>query len=196
LGSNTQTQKGKIIVVSAPSGAGKTTLLNYIRAQIPDLVYSVSATTRPPRPHETNGIHYYFYSLEEFKARIAANEFAEWQLVHGNYYGTPRSNIDQTIDRGRHLIMDIDVYGKKKLDLLYPNTIGILLLPPSMEILEQRLRERGTESETALKTRLKNATDETAFAREQGTYAYIIVNDILEHAQAELLAIMLKIIAR
>jgi guanylate kinase len=190
-----ETPRGKIVVISAPSGAGKTTLLNYIRQQIPNVTYSVSATTRPPRSHEIDGVHYHFYSVDQFKTLIGRDEFAEWQIVHDNYYGTPRSNIEQVVTGGNHVIMDIDVYGKKKLDRIYPDSVGILILPPSLAVLERRLRMRGTESEPTIRTRMKNASDEMTFAREQGIYAYTIINDTLERAQTEFLAIMNKIIA-
>ena len=132
--------KGKIFVFSAPSGAGKTTILNKLKAAVPNLVYSISATTRKPRPGEIDGKHYFFMSVEEFKRKIDQKAFAEWAVVHENYYGTPRSFIDSTVEQGSHIIMDIDVF-EKQFDKLYPEAIGILIVPPSMEELERRLRE-------------------------------------------------------
>jgi guanylate kinase len=187
-------KRGRIFVVSAPSGGGKTTILNYVREQIPDLVYSISATTRPPRLNEVNGTHYFFLSVEEFKARITRNEFAEWQTVHDNYYGTPRDFIDRTVESGRHIVMDIDVYGKKKFDQVYPDTVGILLLPPSLEILEQRLRSRATDSEAVIQTRLHNARLEMEFAHREGKYEYTVINDVLARAQEEFLGIIKRAI--
>jgi len=177
--------KGKVFVFSAPSGAGKTTLLNYLRDAVPGLVYSISATTRKPRQGEVHGVHYFFYSVDEFKNRIDNNEFAEWAVVHDNYYGTPKSFIDETIGKGMHIIMDIDVFGKKTFDKSYPDAIGILILPPDMETLEKRLRGRGSDDEFTVRTRLKNALTEMNFAKDQGKYEFTIVNDDLNRAKKE-----------
>ena len=132
-------QKGKIIIFSAASGAGKTTILDHLRQIMPDLVYSISATTRPPRDHEQDGIHYFFLSEDDFKKKIDNDEFAEWEIVHDNYYGTPKSFINETINAGRHIVMDVDVYGKVKFDKVYPDAIGIFIKPPSLEELEKRV---------------------------------------------------------
>ena len=189
-------EKGKIIVVSAPSGAGKTTLLDHLRAQIPDLLYSISATTRAPRPGEMNGVHYYFHSREEFSMMIDAGAFAEWQEVHGNYYGTPRKFVEETVAAGRTIVMDIDVYGKKKFDAVFPDSIGIFIAPPSIDELELRLRGRKTESEKALRLRITNARDEMEFARARGKYEFTIVNEDLEQAKKELVDIVRRTIGR
>jgi guanylate kinase len=186
--------KGKIIVVSAPSGAGKTTLLDHLRSEIPGLFYSVSATTRPPRPHEKNGVHYYFLTREEFRKKIDRNELAEWQEVHGYFYGSPKQAIDDAVNAGRHVIMDIDVYGKKKFDVSYPDAAGILVKPPSMEELERRLRGRGTEREQDVLVRLANARKELDFAETRGKYEYVIVNDSLEWAKQEIVRIVRAVI--
>lgn len=193
---NRLTISGKIIVVSAASGAGKTTLLDRVRATFPDIVYSVSVTTRKPRSHEKNGVHYFFVGTDEFRGHIARNELAEWQEVHGNFYGTPRRFVEETVAAGRHIVMDIDVYGKKKLETVFPEAVGILILPPSMDILEKRLRDRRTESEEAIRTRLANARKEMEFARTEGTYEYTIVNDDLERAGAEMVSKVAEIIGR
>ncbi len=176
---------GKIIVFSAPSGAGKTTILDHLRVTVPNLVYSISATTRKPRAGEIDGRHYFFLSVEEFKGRIEAGDFAEWAVVHNNYYGTPRSFIDQVIQSGRHIVMDIDVFGKKQFDKVYPDAIGVLILPPGMEELEKRLRNRSSDDEETIRTRLKNAVTEIEFARSQGKYEYTIINDDLERTKRE-----------
>ncbi|MFP4417844.1 MAG: guanylate kinase [Chitinivibrionales bacterium] len=186
----TENRQGRIMVFSAPSGAGKTTLLDYLREQIPELVYSISATTRAPREHEKSGIHYFFLSEQEFKEKIEANEFAEWEIVHGNYYGTPRSFIDSNICRGKHVVMDIDVWGKTKFDAVYPQAVGILILPPSMDELEKRLRARNTDSEGVIRTRLENAKKEIAYAQTRGKYEYTLINDDLRRVEAELLSIV------
>jgi len=183
-------QKGKIFVFSAASGAGKTTLLDYLKANVEDLVYSISATTRLPRSHEKNGLHYFFMNEGEFKNRIANNEFAEWAIVHNHYYGTPKQFIDETIHSGKHIIMDIDVFGKKKFDETYPDSVGVLLLPPSLAVLRKRLQDRKTDSQEVIELRISNAEKEMAFAKEQGKYEYTIVNDNLEKAEADVVALV------
>ncbi len=152
---------------------------------MPRIVYSVSATTRPPREDEIDGRHYFFLTEEEFNSRLAKDEFAEWACVHGHYYGTPKSFINATIDRGRSVIMDIDVFGKKKFDTAYPLAIGILILPPSLEELARRLRARQTEDEETIQVRLANARAEIEFAKKCGKYEYTIINDDLERAEGE-----------
>jgi guanylate kinase len=189
---NRTPRKGKIFVFSAASGAGKTTLLDYCRSVVPDIVYSISATTRPPRSHEKNGVHYIFMSQKEFKLRMKRNEFAEWAIVHNNYYGTPRQFIDNTIASGKHIIMDIDVFGKKKFDQAYPDAVGVLLLPPSLDLLRQRLERRKTDSREVIDLRIANAEKEMAFAKEHGKYEYTVINDDLEKAKADIVAIVKK----
>ncbi len=181
---------GNIFVFSAASGAGKSTLLERLRERMPHLVYSVSATTRTPRAHEVDGVHYFFLTEEEFRRRIDANEFAEWQKVHGNYYGTPRSFIDENRAAGRHVVMDIDVHGKLTFDKVYPDAVGVLVLPPSMEVLERRLRERGTDSEETVQLRLSNAREEMRVAREEGRYEYTVINDELDRALEEVVELV------
>jgi guanylate kinase len=186
--------RGRILVFSAPSGAGKTTLLEYLLGAVPGLVYSVSVTTRKPRAGEVDGVHYFFMGRGEFEARAANGEFAEWQAVHGNYYGTPRAFIDTVVASGRHIIMDIDVFGKKKFDAVYPEAVGILITPPTMEGLEARLRERGTDDDETIRLRLENAGVEMAFARAEGKYEYEIVNDDLETAKAGIATLVRAVI--
>jgi len=185
--------QGKIIVFSAASGAGKTTILDHLRKAVPHLVYSISVTTRKPRRFEQNGVHYFFISADEFRRKIDAHEFAEWAQVHGNYYGTPRSFIDASINAGKHVVMDIDVYGKIQFDKTYPEAIGIFIKPPSWEELERRLRGRGTESDEVVKLRLANAIKETEFAETAGKYEYTVVNDDLENAKKRIVELVRKI---
>jgi guanylate kinase len=187
-------KKGKIFVFSAPSGAGKNTLINYVRDTVADMVYSISATTRLPRKGEVDGRDYFFMSQEEFRRRIDLAEFAEWALVHDHYYGTPRSFIDATVAAGRHIIMDIDVAGKKKFDGVYPEAIGILVLPPGMKELERRLRSRRSDDEATIRLRLANATKEIEFAKAQGKYEYTIINDDLHRAELETVRIIRSLI--
>lgn len=193
-GSMNRLEKGKIIVFSAPSGGGKTTILTHLVGQIPNLVYSISATTRKPRSGEVHGVHYFFMSEDEFKEKIEHGEFAEWALVHGNYYGTPRQFIDSIVTQGSHIIMDIDVLGKKQLDKVYPEAVGILILPPSIEELERRLRNRGSDDEATIQTRLNNARTEIEFARNEGKYEHTIINDDLEHAKTKTVELVQAII--
>jgi len=183
-------KKGKIFVFSAPSGAGKNTLIDFVLENVPGTVYSISATTRPPRPGEINGKNYFFMDENEFKRRARREEFAEWALVHGSYYGTPRNFIDESVKSGNHVVMDIDVAGKKKFDCAYPEAVGILVLPPSMEELERRLRSRGSDSDETIKLRLVNASREIAFAKSQGKYEHTIVNKDLSLAQKEAVGIV------
>jgi guanylate kinase len=189
---NDTRKKGKIFVFSAASGAGKTTLLNYLANAVPNLVYSISATTRTPRPHEKNGVHYFFMNEAEFKRMMHDNEFAEWAIVHGNYYGTPRRFIDETIASGRHIIMDIDVFGKKKFDETYPDAVGVLVVPPALDVLRRRIEGRRTDSPSVVDLRVANAEKEMAFAKEHGKYEYTVVNDDLRKARADVVAIVKK----
>lgn len=187
-------KRGKIIIFSAASGAGKTTILDHLRSVMPELVYSISATTRAPREHEKDGIHYFFMSEEMFRKKIEGDEFAEWAQVHGNYYGTPKSFINETIVSGRHIIMDIDVYGKVTFDKAYPEAIGIFIKPPSVEELKRRLRCRKTDSDEVIKLRLANARKEMLFASQQGKYEYTIVNDDLETTKKEVVNLVKEIL--
>jgi len=183
---------GTLFVFSAASGAGKTTLINRVMPNFPNVVYSVSATTRKPRPGETDGVHYFFKTKDEFKKMIEQNELAEWNEVHGNYYGTPKLFIEQKLKEGKDLALDLDVFGKINFDKVYPQAVGILILPPSIEELEKRLKARNTETEETLKLRMENAKKETEFATTQGKYQHIVYNGDLEVAVAELTGIMEK----
>jgi guanylate kinase len=177
-------------VFSSPSGAGKTTIINRIRHRYPNLAYSISATTRAPRPGEEDGRDYFFYSRKKFEAGIAENQFIEWAQVHDNYYGTPRFQIDESISRGIPILLDIDVQGKIQLDRLYPENTSIFIEPPNFTELERRLRQRSTEDEESLKVRLENARLETETARHRGRYTYYIVNDVLDEAVEKVLNIL------
>lgn len=181
----------KPYVISAPSGAGKNSLINALMARFPGrFAYSISATTRKPRVGEEDGVHYYFKTPEEFQLMIDRGEMAEWNAVHGNFYGTPRGPVDTLLATGTPVILDLDVYGKPNFDKVYPEAVGILIVPPSLEVLEQRLRGRGTDPEDVIALRLKNAVDELAFAREKGKYEFTVVNDDFETAVEELAQIL------
>ncbi len=176
-----------IFVVSAPSGAGKRTVLDQVRAADPMLAYSVSATTRAPRPGEIEGKDYYFLDRAEFERRVAAGEFAEWAEVHGNLYGTLRAEFARIETEGRDVLVEIDVQGMRKLKAAGVAFASIFIVPPSMEELERRLRGRGTDSEEQIALRLRNAREEW---RAEPEYDITVVNDRVEDAVTEVKAFM------
>ena len=178
-----------VVVISGPSGAGKSSFVSELLQGPLDLVYSVSATTRPRRPHETEGRDYWYLTREEFRRRVDAGEFVEWAEVHSELYGTLRSEIDAALRAGRNVLLDIDVQGGRAVRAHYPDGVFIFVLPPSMESLEARLRSRGTDSEERIRLRLENARREIAFARE---YDYAVVNDDLAAAQRQVRSIVVS----
>ena len=157
--------KNKLFVMSAASGAGKTTLKDLVIKDFPDIKYSISATTRKPREGEIDGVHYFFKTKEEFEQMIKDDGLIEWNEVHGNYYGTPKSFVEQTLAEGNRVLFDLDVFGKVNFDKVYPDATGIFIMPPSDEELERRLRGRGTDSEEVIQLRLANAKKEIEFAK-------------------------------
>ena len=182
--------KNKLFVMSAASGAGKTTLKDLVIKDFPDIKYSISATTRKPREGEIDGVHYFFKTKEEFEQMIKDDALVEYNLGHGNYYGTPKSFVENTLAEGNRVLFDLDVFGKVNFDKVYPDATGIFILPPSDEELERRLRGRGTDSEEVIQLRLANAKKEIEFAKTKGKYEYTIVNDDLQKAADELRAIL------
>ncbi|MFO7885343.1 MAG: guanylate kinase [Desulfobacteraceae bacterium] len=174
---------GKIFVVSAPSGAGKTTLCSIIRKNHPQLAYSISHTTRAPRKNETHGVDYFFITKQEFQEGIKNSVWAEWAEVYGNYYGTSLDFIRERISSGAHLLLDIDVKGAEQIKETYPEAVTIFIMAPSLEILEKRLRDRGTDSEAVIQKRLAAAEKEIA---RKDDYDVVIVNDDLDRAAKEL----------
>ena len=182
--------KNKLFVMSAASGAGKTTLKDLVIKDFPDIKYSISATTRKPREGEIDGVHYFFKTKEEFEQMIKDDALVEYNLVHGNYYGTPKSFVEKTLAEGNRVLFDLDVFGKVNFDKVYPDATGIFILPPRDEELERRLRGRGTDSEEVIQLRLANAKKEIEFAKTKGKYEYTIVNDDLQKAADELRAIL------
>lgn len=178
--------KNRLFVMSAASGAGKTTLKDKVIQKFPDIRYSISATTRAPRVGEVDGVHYFFKTKEEFLKMIEDDALVEWNEVHGNFYGTPKSFVEETLAKGERVIFDIDVFGKVNFDKVYPDATGILILPPSSEELERRLRSRASDSEEVIKLRLENAEKEIDFAKNNGKYEHVIINDDLEKAAKEL----------
>lgn len=177
---------GKLFVFSAPSGAGKSTLKDALMRRFPRLRYSVSATTRKPRPGEQEGVHYFFKTPEAFRAMIDRDELVENMEVHGNFYGTPRAPVLKALSEGYSVIFDLDVYGKVNFDKAFPEAVGVLIAPPSLEELERRLVARASEDAEALRVRLRNAREELAFAKEKGKYEYVVVNDDFDRALEEL----------
>jgi guanylate kinase len=173
-----------LFILSAPSGAGKSTLGSALRRRYPQLGYSVSYTTRPPREGEQNGVHYHFIDRETFEAGIAEGHWAEWARVHDNYYGTSAEILATYLAEGRSVLLDIDVQGADQIVARFPEAVTIFIMPPSVEVLRQRLVGRGTESPDVIATRLRNAEAEMA-ARHR--YGHIIVNDDLGQASAELI---------
>ena len=182
-------QNGKLVIFSAPSGAGKSTLVNYLLPQFPELSFSISATSRAPRGQEEHGKDYYFLSSEEFKARVTQDELLEWEEVYaGTYYGTLRSEVERIWAQGKVVVFDIDVVGALNLKKQFGDrALALFVQAPSVEILEQRLRGRGTDSEEKIQQRVAKATIEMAHAPE---FDKVVVNDDLDTAKAEALAIL------
>jgi guanylate kinase len=179
--------KGKLIVLSGPSGAGKSTVIAKLLELRDDISFSVSATTRQPRPGEEEGVNYYFKSLEEFEDMIRTGEFLEYARYAGNFYGTPRRPIEELLAAGRNVILDIEVQGAFQVRNAMPEAPLVFLCPPGMDELERRLRGRGTDSEDKILVRLETAKGELKRARE---YDYIVINDVVVDAAAELDAII------
>lgn len=176
-----------LFVISAPSGTGKTTIRREIERRCPSIRYSVSCTTRKPRTGEKDGVDYFFISREEFESRIAGGNFLEWASVFGNYYGTDRSYVEKLLGEGYDVILDIDVRGATQVRARMRDVVTIFVLPPSMNVLKDRLAGRGTESEEALNRRLEEAKREILLAP---WYDYVVVNDVLEEAVENILSII------
>jgi guanylate kinase len=180
-------RRGLLLVVSSPSGAGKTTLCHRLLTDFPELRFSVSYTTRPPRAGERNGVDYVFVDAETFSRMADAGEFAEWAEVHGNRYGTPRAAVAEALDRGRDVLFDIDWQGGRQLKAQFAaDAVLVWVLPPSLEILEERLRRRATDAPEIIDRRLVMAKQEL---RNYGLYDYLVVNDQLTVAYDQVRAI-------
>jgi guanylate kinase len=176
-----------VFIISAPSGSGKSTLVHRLLKSVPGLLFSISYTTRRPRPAETDGVDYNFITREDFEARLARSEFLEYAGVHGNYYGTNRASFEQAVQEGRDLVLDIDVQGARQLKVAIPEAITIFVLPPSREILEQRLRARSQDSEEVIQRRMKDAREEV---RNYTQYDFVLINREIEAASAQLASIV------
>jgi guanylate kinase len=175
------------IILSSPSGGGKTTIARILLERRSDVGYSVSCTTRPPRPRESQGRDYHFLTVAEFEAARDRGEFAEWAVVHGQLYGTLRSAVHRVLEGGRHVIMDIDVQGALQFATAFPQSVLIFVLPPSAKVLLERLRARKSESKESLIRRMQAALEEL---RAVGRYHYVVVNDELERAVEQVSAIV------
>ncbi len=165
---------GRLIVLTGPSGVGKGTLLKALLERHPELYLSVSATTRSPREGEVNGIDYYFYDRDRFEAAIAAGALLEWAEFAGNYYGTPIDPVQSQLDLDRSLILEIELAGARQVTKIFPNALRIFILPPDLQTLEARIRDRGTDTPEAILRRLEQAKVEIA---AQDEFDYQIVND-------------------
>ena len=180
-------QKGLLIVISGASGTGKGTVCKKILSDLPEVAYSISATTRTPRPGEVDGREYYFLSKDEFQTWIAEEKFLEYANVYGNFYGTPINKIEERLNRGEDIILEIDVQGALSVKRKCPEGVYIFLLPPSLEELKNRIEGRGTETPDSLERRLANAVAEIQIGRE---YNYVVVNDTIDNASAQIKAIL------
>lgn len=178
---------GNLFVVSGPSGAGKGTLLSQVIERIPDAWVSVSATTRSPRPGEIKGVHYFFLDTDHFKSLVEQDGFLEWAQVHDNYYGTLKQSVIDHMNAGDQVILEIDVQGALQVRKALPEAHLVFIEPPSLEELERRLRQRGTETEDVISSRMKTAEVELAQKME---YDVQVVNDDLERAVDELVEVI------
>lgn len=178
---------GQLFIVAAASGAGKTTLVRQLLAQEQDIRLSISYTTRAPRPGEENGREYHFVSAAQFQAMIAADDFLEWAQVHGNYYGTSKRWIVTERAAGRDVLLEIDWQGAQQVRRVFPDAIGVFILPPSMEELTRRLTGRGTDSAEVIARRLSAAREEMSHV---GEFGYVIINDDLQTALSDFVAVV------
>lgn len=179
----------KVIIFSAPSGSGKSTIINYLMTQNLNLHFSISATSRPPRGTEKNGVEYFFLSPEEFKTLIAKGEFLEYEEVYKDrFYGTLKSQVDAQLERGENVVCDVDVLGGQNIKAYYGDkALSLFIQPPSIEVLKQRLESRGTDASEVIKDRLARAEFELSYADK---FDKVVVNDNLEDAQSEALSLI------
>ncbi|MCD4678116.1 MAG: guanylate kinase [Desulfobacula sp.] len=180
---------GKLFVISAPSGAGKTTLVRKVLNRFKALSYSVSHTTRSPRENEQDGLDYFFISLEQFEQKITLEHWLEWAKVHDNFYGTSKELVRECLEKGQSLLLDIDVQGAKQIMKSQLGPVSIFIMPPSFEVLSQRLLNRGTDSKKVIAKRLENAKFEMT---QKDLYQYVVVNDNLDEAIDKLCWIIKK----
>lgn len=179
--------QGLLLVVSGPSGAGKGTICNLMREALPELAYSVSVTTRQPREGEVDGKDYFFKTVAQVKDMIFRGELLEYAQVYGNYYGTPKPYVQQLLNEGKDVLLEIDIQGALQIKKVFPDGVFIFVVPPSLEELRARIYKRGTDAEDVIEKRLRAATGELEYASE---YDYIIVNDDAEKATKRVLTLM------
>lgn len=179
--------RGTLFVVSSPSGGGKGTIIRHVLDCVDNLSYSVSFTTRAPRSSETHGREYFFITRETFDEMVAAGEFLEWACVHGNYYGTSRRQIVEETGAGLDIVLEVDVQGAASVRQLLMDSVSVFILPPSYEVLKQRLIARGTDSPEQLEVRLRNAPEEL---KQYSSFDYVIINDEIERAAGQLASII------
>ena len=179
--------QGLLVVVSGPSGCGKGTVCDLLRQRHPEIIYSISATTRKPRPGEQEGVNYFFLTREQFQQRVTASGFLEWAQVYGNLYGTPRTWVEEKLAAGHDVLLEIDTQGALQVKAGYPAGILIFLLPPDLAELERRISQRGTESSEERQRRLQSARKEIAQIRN---YEYLVINDKVEQAVQTMEAIL------
>lgn len=178
--------RGNVLIVAAPSGAGKSSLVNAVLALEPRIALSISSTTRPPRPGESEGEHYHFVARAEFDRQLAADAFLEHAKVHGNYYGTARAAVQPLLDQGIDVLLEIDWQGARQVRSRLPDALGVFILPPSRAELERRLRSRGQDSDEVIARRLAAAHEEISHYHE---FDYLLINDDFATAVQELRAI-------
>jgi guanylate kinase len=181
-------KKGQLFVITAPSGTGKTTMIDIIRKNVEGIGYSISHTTRPPRRGELNGVHYYFIAREDFEKMIDAHEFVEWAIVYDQLYGTSMSSVESTLSSGKDLLLDVDIQGAQEIKKQFREATLIFILPPSLEILHERLQRRSGQDDTNIDLRMKKAVEEIIRCRD---YDFLIVNDDLNQAAREVEAIII-----
>ncbi len=179
---------GTALVLSAPSGAGKTTLVKKLLKEFPNFGFSISCTTRTPRPNETDGKDYHFLTKQQFEEQRIQGNFAEWAAVHGNFYGTPLKPLQTLFGQGRDVLLDVDVQGAAQLRNTLPHASFVFIMPPSMKELERRLRSRGTDKDEDIAKRMHNASQEIACAR---WFDAVVLNDSLDKAYDELRSLYL-----
>ncbi|MBL1154906.1 MAG: guanylate kinase [Ignavibacteriae bacterium] len=185
--------KGKIIVISSPSGGGKTTIVRKILAEFPEIVFSVSATTRPRRPDEIDGVHYFFLTEKEFEEKIKNNEFIEWERFYDYYYGTLKTFVLDNIKEGKTVLLEIDVKGALSVKKIFPDAVLIFIDVPSFEELVERLRKRKTESESDFKKRIDRAKMELSY---KDKFDYIFVNKDLEEVTLQIKSLLIDLLKK